>query len=105
MPATRIRRGASSWVVLFGKYLEVKPYSRLVWMNDESDEGAVTTFTFEETGGKTLLVLHELNPSTEALDNRYAVARPALRDHQAGVGVSGRWRPRASRWSDGRGNR
>ena len=28
----------------------------------------VTTVTFEEKGGKTLLVLHELYPSKEALD-------------------------------------
>src|SRR6202046_2208382 len=34
----------------------------------ESDDGAVTTVTFEEKGGKTLLVLHELYPSKEALD-------------------------------------
>ena len=52
----------------FGRYIEVTPHSRLVWTNDESDEGAVTTVTFEEKGGKTLLVMHELYPSKEALD-------------------------------------
>ena len=52
----------------FGRYVEVTPYSRLVWTNDESDDGAVTTVTFEEKGGKTLLVMHELYPSKEALD-------------------------------------
>ena len=53
----------------FGRYLEVTPYSRLVWTNDEGgDGGPVTTVTFEETGGKTLLVLSELYPSKEALD-------------------------------------
>src|SRR5262249_53887931 len=42
---------------------------RLAWTNDEGgDGGAVTTVTFEEKGGKTLLVLHELYPSKEALD-------------------------------------
>jgi uncharacterized protein YndB with AHSA1/START domain len=46
----------------------VTPHSRLVWTNDESDDGAVTTVTFEEKGGKTLLVMHELHPSKEALD-------------------------------------
>ena len=30
--------------------------------------GQVTTVTFEETGGKTLLVMHDLYPSKEALD-------------------------------------
>ena len=45
------------------------PYSRLVWTNDEGgDDGPVTTVTFEEKGGKTLLVVHELYPSKEALD-------------------------------------
>ena len=53
----------------FGKYLDVTPHSRLVWTNDEGgDGGPVTTVTFEEKGGKTLLVLHELYPSKEALD-------------------------------------
>jgi len=55
-------------VAFFGKYLEVTPPSRLVWTNEESPEGSVTTVTFEEKGGKTLLVLHELYPSKEALD-------------------------------------
>ena len=56
----------------FGRYIEVTPHSRLVWTNDESDDGAVTTVTFDEKGGKTLLVLHELYPSKEALDGAIA---------------------------------
>jgi len=64
--------GASKPMVFFGRYVEVTPYSRLVWTNDESDDGAVTTVTFEEQGGKTLLVLHELYPSKEALDGAIA---------------------------------
>jgi uncharacterized protein YndB with AHSA1/START domain len=53
----------------FGRYIEVKPHSRLVWTNDEGgDGGPVTTVTFEEKGGKTLLVMHELHSSKEALD-------------------------------------
>ena len=56
-------------MAFFGRYIEVTPYSRLVWTNDEGDEGgAVTTATFEEKGGKTLLVMHDLYPSKEALD-------------------------------------
>ena len=56
-------------MAFFGTYLEVIPHSRLVWTNEESGEGGpVTTVTFEEKGGKTLLVLHELYPSKEALD-------------------------------------
>jgi uncharacterized protein YndB with AHSA1/START domain len=57
-----------STMAFFGKYLEVIPNSRLVWTNEESDDGAVTTVTFEEKDGKTLLVLHELYPSKEACD-------------------------------------
>jgi len=60
---------ASKTMAFFGKYLEVTPHSRLVWTNEEGEGGvAVTTVTFEEKGGKTLLVLHELHPSKEALD-------------------------------------
>jgi uncharacterized protein YndB with AHSA1/START domain len=55
-------------MAFFGSYLEVTPYSRLVWTNDETDGGSVTTVTFEEKGGETLLVMHELYPSKEALD-------------------------------------
>src|ERR1700723_2226567 len=59
---------ASKPMAFFGRYIEVTPHSRLVWTNDESDQGAVTTLTFEEKGGKTLLVMHDLYPSKEALD-------------------------------------
>jgi uncharacterized protein YndB with AHSA1/START domain len=59
---------SSKPMAFFGRYIEVTPPSRLVWTNDESDDGAVTTVTFEEKGGKTLLVVHELYPSKEALD-------------------------------------
>jgi uncharacterized protein YndB with AHSA1/START domain len=63
---------ASKAMAFFGRYIEVTPHSRLVWTNDESDDAAVTTVTFEEKGGKTLLVLHELYPSKEALDGAIA---------------------------------
>jgi uncharacterized protein YndB with AHSA1/START domain len=56
-------------MAFFGTYVEVKPHSRLAWTNEENGEdGPVTTVTFEEKGGKTLLVLSELYPSKEALD-------------------------------------
>jgi len=56
-------------MAFFGRYNEVMPHSRLVWTNDEGGEdGAVTTVTFEEKDGKTLLVMRELYPSKEALD-------------------------------------
>ena len=64
--------GDSQSMVFFGRYVEVTPHSRLVWTNEESDDGAVTTVTFEEQGGGTLLVLHERYPSKEALDGAIA---------------------------------
>ena len=57
-----------SQMAFFGTYNEVTPNSRLVWTNEESDEGSVTTVTFAEQGGQTLLAMHELYPSKEALD-------------------------------------
>jgi len=60
-------------MAFFGRYLEVTPHSRLVWTNEEGgDGGAVTTVTFAEKDGKTLLVMHDLYPSKEALDDAIA---------------------------------
>ena len=62
-------RHEGSDMAFFGKYLEVTPHSRLVWTNDEGDDGgAVTTVTFEEKGGRTLIVMHDLYPTKEALE-------------------------------------
>jgi uncharacterized protein YndB with AHSA1/START domain len=62
-----------STMEFFGRYLEVTPHSRLVWTNDEGDGGeTITTVSFEETGGKTLLTVHDLYPSKEALDSAIA---------------------------------
>ena len=56
-------------MAFFGTYSEVTPHSRLAWTNEEGgDDGPVTTVTFQEQDGKTLLVMHELYPSKEALD-------------------------------------
>ena len=53
----------------FGRYLEVMPPSRIVWTNEEGgDIASVTTVTFEENDGRTLIVMSELYPSKEALD-------------------------------------
>lgn len=62
------RPGASGLIAFHGKYLEVVPPSRLVWTNEESTDGSVTTVTFEEQDGKTLLVMRERYPSKEALE-------------------------------------
>jgi uncharacterized protein YndB with AHSA1/START domain len=56
-----------------GKYIEVTPHSRLVWTNAESENGAVTTVTFEDQGGKTLLVVHDLYPSKEAFEAEHGM--------------------------------
>jgi len=61
---------ANSWA-FFGKYVEVVPNVRLVWTNEEGEDGALTTVTFDEQGGKTLLVFRELYPSREALDEAF----------------------------------
>ena len=60
-------------MAFFGRYVEVTPLSRLVWTNEEGGEdGAVTTVTFEERGAETLVVVHDLYPSKEALDGAIA---------------------------------
>ena len=60
-------------MAFFGRYIEVTPPTRLVWTNEESGEdGAVTTVTFEERGAETVVVLHDLYPSKEALDEAIA---------------------------------
>jgi uncharacterized protein YndB with AHSA1/START domain len=63
------RLGFGDGVEFFGRYVDVTPYSRLAWTNEEAgDAGQVTTVSFEEQDGVTLLVMHELYPSKEALD-------------------------------------
>ncbi len=53
----------------YGKYLDVTPPERIVWTNEEADENSsVTTVTFEELDGHTRVVVSELYPSKEALD-------------------------------------
>jgi uncharacterized protein YndB with AHSA1/START domain len=55
-------------MAFYGKYLDVVPNERIVWTNDEGEDGAVTTVTFDDRGGKTLLTFHEAYPSKEALE-------------------------------------
>ena len=53
----------------YGRYVEVVAPSRIVWTNEEADENSsVTTVTFEEHDGRTLVAVSELYPSKEALD-------------------------------------
>ncbi len=73
--------GDSKPMAFYGRYIEVTPYSRLVWTNDEGDDGgAVTTVTFEEKGGRTLVVMHDVYPSKEALDAVLAGMEVGMRE-------------------------
>jgi uncharacterized protein YndB with AHSA1/START domain len=65
-------------MAFYGTYLEVVPNQRIVWTNDEGEEGAVTTVTFEAQGGKTLLTFHELYPTKEALEEALQGSAAAL---------------------------
>jgi uncharacterized protein YndB with AHSA1/START domain len=70
--------GTDQPMAFFGTYKEVVPNKRIVWTNEESDQGAVTTVTFEEHGGRTLLTFHELYPTTAALDEALAGSAEGL---------------------------
>jgi uncharacterized protein YndB with AHSA1/START domain len=65
-------------MAFFGTYREVTPHKRLVWTNEDSDQGAVTTVTFEENAGKTLVTFHELYPTEAALDEALAGSAEGL---------------------------
>ena len=65
-------------MAFYGKYLDVVPGERIVWTNDEGEEGAVTTVTFAERGGKTLLTFHEIYPTSEALEEAMAGSAAGL---------------------------
>jgi len=65
-------------MAFFGTYREVTSNKRIVWMNEESDEGAVTTVTFEEVAGKTLVTFHERYPTKAALEEALAGSAEGL---------------------------
>jgi uncharacterized protein YndB with AHSA1/START domain len=65
-------------MAFFGTYKDVTPNRRIVWTNEESAEGAVTTVIFEEANGVTRVTLHELYPSAAALDDAIAGSAEAL---------------------------
>ena len=68
-------------MAFFGRYLEVVPDQRIVWTNEESgDAASVTTVTLEERDGRTLLVMSELYPTKEALDEAGTGAQDALHE-------------------------
>ena len=78
--------GGPDTMAFYGKYLEVVPNERIVWTNDEGEEGAITTVTFEDQDGKTLLTFHELYPSTEALEEALQGAAAALPEQMDQLG-------------------
>jgi uncharacterized protein YndB with AHSA1/START domain len=57
-------------VAFFGKYLEVTPFTKIAWTNEEggSDAASITTVTFKEVNGATFVTVHDLYPSKQALD-------------------------------------
>ena len=65
-------------MAFFGSYREVTSNERIVWTNEESDEGAVTTVTFEELAGKTLVTFHERYPTKAALEEALAGSAEGL---------------------------
>lgn len=60
--------GGAETMAFHGKYSDVVPGQRIVWTNDEGEDGAVTTITFADKDGQTLLTFHEVYPSTQALE-------------------------------------
>ncbi len=70
--------GGPDTMAFHGKYLEVVPDERIVWTNDEGEEGAVTTVTFADEGGKTILTFQEIYPSSEALEEALQGSAAAL---------------------------
>lgn len=74
-------RHGDSTMEFFGTYVEVTPHSRLVWTNEEGDGGTtVTTVTFEEKAGKTMMVVHDCYPSKEAAESGSTGAMPEAFD-------------------------
>ncbi len=69
-----------STMEFFGTYLEVTPHSRLVWTSEEGGGNTITTVTFDESAGKTLVVLHDLYPTKEAAETGSRGAMPEALD-------------------------
>lgn len=59
-------------MAFFGKYVDVKPNELIVWTNEEDVNGPVSSVTFKESNGKTVLTLIERYPTKEALDEAMA---------------------------------
>lgn len=98
-PYRLVFRHGEGTMAFFGTYLEVVPDSRLVWTNDEGEQGqTVTTVTFEETAGQTRVVVHDHYPTKEALESGSSEAMPEALDQLeevlAGMAEAGEIRSR-----------
>ena len=72
---------AANTFAFFGTYLDVVPDQRIVWTNEEGgDAGSITTVTLEERDGRTLLVMREVYPTKEALDEAGTGAQDATHE-------------------------
>jgi uncharacterized protein YndB with AHSA1/START domain len=65
-------------MAFFGTYQDVVPNQRMVWTNEESDQGAVTTVTFAERDGRTLVTYSERYETEAALDDALAGSAEGL---------------------------
>ncbi|WP_018899521.1 SRPBCC domain-containing protein [Rhizobium sp. 2MFCol3.1] len=76
----RLEFGAcdSETVAFHGNYVEVIPDRSIVWTNDEEEEGALTTVTFDDRDGQTQLTFREMYPSTDALEEALQGSATAL---------------------------
>lgn len=63
---------SDSPMAFFGRYLDVVPGERIVWTNEESGEGPVTTVTFAESDGRTTVTISSLFPNVQALEDELA---------------------------------
>lgn len=61
-----------SEMAFFGTYTEVEPPGRLAWTNEEGGQQQVTTVTFVEQAGTTLVTVHNRFASKQALDDEIA---------------------------------
>lgn len=59
-------------MAFFGRYLDVVPGERIVWTNEENGEGAITTVTFAEADGRTTVVISNLFPNVQGLEEELA---------------------------------
>ena len=71
---------ATQPMAFFGRYIEASPPSLLVWTNEESEAGPLTTVTFDGLENQTLLIMNERYPSKEALDGAIEGMRNGMRE-------------------------